>query len=405
MAHPQTDIYTGTSTTDGSGNVTSLEVIGGRYVDAQPVATTGVVNTLTSSWSGTGFQLLSTIPDGLFLVNTPGHSGSAWDESRQRLWVFGSETHGSAQTDNSVYYFDLNTGLAGKMYTEDPRTGGYHIRTADNLLFANAAETRPWGMHTFRNLWYDSATKEIGVMCDNQDHSYADSWTPPAITTAQKYTAKFPAWFYNTVTGTWRYQYSSAIGAFAANEIGTGLVRYPGNGWWRVSGSNLSNLSEDGSTITNYSIYGKLANVLIQSIPHLVGTKLISIGGFTDTYTNFGYVCHLDNPTNGAHSMLALSSFPVLSGWDVRNTWSVKMPDNRILFGAYHSSPTTEVGAFIFDWNNGSPTVTDTGHRLSTTSINPAQLYDLRCGWSVKNNCAIIMSLRHGGHKVIGVRI
>lgn len=397
MATPVSDSYI----------VSSGSIVAGRTNNpvAASVANVGTVTTLLKDWSGSGFQLLSTIPDGLFVVNTPGHSGATWDEARQTLWIFGSETHGDAQTDNAVYRFDTATGKMHKQYVDSPRNTGFHMRAADGILFADAAETKPWGFHTFSNVKYDTTTKEIIVSADQQDHSYATSWPVPPITEGQKASIKFPIWYYNTVTGNWRYNLTPATHAFSATELGCGMVKEDGNGLWRVGGNNLTHLSEDGNTVTNYSIYGKLSNVLIQSMPHLTGTKLISLGGFTDTYTNFGYVCHLDNPSGGAHSMLSLSSFPILSGWDLRNMWSVKMPDGRILFGAYRASPTAECGAFIFDWNNGSPTITDTGHRLAAATINPINTYDLRTGWSTKYNCAIVSTLRHGGHKIIGVRV
>lgn len=405
MANPTTDLYTGSVTSNGSG--ITLDVVGGRFVDAQAQATAGTVSMLASNWSGTGFQTLTTIPDGLLLVNTPGHTGAAWDESRQKLWLFGSETHGPAQTDNAVYYWDANTGLAGRMYSPDPRTGDYHIRVADGISFANAAESRPWGMHTFSNLSYDSTTKEVCVSADSYDHSYATSWTPPPANVGA--TRKNPLWFYNTVSGTWRYQLTEAINTFSTPELGSSSVRVSGQGWWRVGGNSLTNLSENGATVTNYSIYGKLDYTRIQSISHVVGTKLIGIGGTGDWPANgkgpyLGFICHLDNPTNGAHRNLTIAEFPALTGWNADNTWSVKMPDGRILFGAWRASPQ-QVGAFVFDWNNGTPTVTDTGYRLAATNSSAANTYDLRVGWSTKYNCAFISSLRHGGHKIIGLRI
>lgn len=366
-----------------------------------PAASTGTVTMLAKDWSGTGFQLLTTIPDGLFQVNLPGHSGSAWDEARQRIWVFGAETHGTAQMDNSVYSWDANTGLCYRMYNRDPATGDYHI-LANGMMYADAAETHPWASHTFRNLWYDAATKEIGVFMDPQQHAYAESWSPLPTGISYIGSRKLPIWYYNTTTGTWRSQHTTAAQSFCSPELGSGSVRSPGDGWWRVSGSNLTHLSENTNTITDYSIFGKLTNVLIQSYPHIVSTdKLVVIGG-TGSSGNLGYVCDLANPAGGDHHMISISSFPALTGWSTENMWSVKMTNGKILFGGYQASPQ-QVGAFVFDWNNGSPTVTDTGYRLSASA--GTNYYELRAEWSVKHNCAFIMSVRHGGHKVFGLRI
>lgn len=133
----------------------------------------------------------------------------------------------------------------------------------------------------------------------------------------------------------------------------------------------------------------------------VAGDKLVVIGG-TGSNAHLGYVCDLANPAGGDHHMLPLSLFPALAGWSVENMWSVKMADGRILFGAYQGSPQ-QVGAFIFNWNGGSPTVTDTGHRLAASG--GSSYYELRAEWSAKYNCAFLMSVRHGGNKMIGVRV
>jgi len=392
--NPTPDTYTGTP---------GQTLLAGRASNpvVASVANAGTVAMLAKDWSASGFQLLTTIPDGLLLVNLPGHSGSAWDEARQSMWVYGSETHGSVQMDNAVYRWDAETGLCHRIYNRDPATGDHHIR-ADGLMFADAGETRPWAAHTFRNLWYDATTKELGVCMNTEEHAYATAWSPLPAGSGYLASRKLPIWYFNTVTGAWRYTLTDATNAFCAPELGAGLARVPGNGWWRVAGSNLTHLSEDVGTVTNFSIYGKLTNVLIQSVPHVVaGDKLVVIGG-TGSNAHLGYVCDLANPAGGDHHMLPLSLFPALAGWSVENMWSVKMADGRILFGAYQGSPQ-QVGAFIFNWNGGSPTVTDTGHRLAASG--GSSYYELRAEWSAKYNCAFLMSVRHGGNKMIGVRI
>ena len=44
-----------------------------------------------------------------------------------------------------------------------------------------------------------------------------------------------------------------------------------------------------------------------------------------------------------------------------------------------------------------------TGHRLAASG--GSSYYELRAEWSAKYNCAFLMSVRHGGNKMIGVRI
>ena len=130
--NPTPDTYTGTPGQTLLAGRTSNPVVAS-------VANAGTVAMLARDWSGAGFQLLTTIPDGLLLVNLPGHSGSAWDEARQSMWVYGSETHGIAQMDNAVYRWDAETGLCRWIdfdfnYRHRENMFGYDIYGLGNIL-------------------------------------------------------------------------------------------------------------------------------------------------------------------------------------------------------------------------------------------------------------------------------
>lgn len=391
MATPANDTYTVPA---------GQPINAGRSVSvAAPDATGGTVSQLLADWSGTGFQLLTTLP-GLPTYDASGHAGSAWDEARQRLWIFGAETHGTAQTRNAMYCWDAKDGLIKRQYAPDPCPGAYHI-SADGFLYADAANSRPWGMHAFRTLWFDTATKEVGVAYDAYDHAM---WIPPYDAPAIDIESrKCPFWYYNTVTGKWRKQDSPAITAYNRAGTGTASTRVPGDGWYRVNDAYIWHLSEDGTTRTVGNYSGKVPP-LIQHFAHLVGRNIVQIGGYYDTPGSFlGSIHPLDDLA--ASRVLMVSAFPALAGWDVSNCWSAPMPDGRIVFGAQQAG-TGSIGAFILDWNKTAPTVTDTGHRLGITTSRTVDHYELKAAWSATHNCAIFITNRMGaGEKVFGLRI
>lgn len=395
-------------------------VVAGRSSAAAPDLTGGTVTTLLKDWSGTGFQLLSTAPPVDYSPQTAiytasGHMGAAWDAPRGILWMYGCESHGQNQMINTPYRWDSSDGKFKRQYQPDVCVGQHHI-TAAGIHFADAANTRPWGSHTFDALWYDPSTKELAFAYDSEDHAF---WMG-ALTTAQQnalsdtgtYSAasrSCPFWYYNTATGTWRYQASPAITAFVKASTGTPVVRDPGNGWWRVDGANVAHLSEDGATVTNGSIYGMASYAYTQAKLHNFTNHIVIIGGYYASPGTWLGAIHPKANLAGSKIMM-LADFPALSGWDATNTWSCPLPDGRIVFGAQDVSGGAsggQLGAFILDWNKATPTVVDTGYRLGASVRGVVSSYTLKCVWSAAHNCVILITdrLGDGNDRVYGLRV
>lgn len=406
MATPTPDTYTTTS---------GQPVRAGFSVYTPPDLTGGTVVTLLSNWSGTGFQHLSTAPAVNYdpqtaIYTASGHSGATWDDNRGIMWMYGCESHGKNQMINTWYRWDATDGLFKRMGAPDPCLGGHHV-TSDGFLYANAANTHPWGSHTFDTLYYDPTTKEAHYVYDARDHAYwadADGW-PLDVPGFDLSNRRCPIWFYNTSTGIWRKQDSNSITSFSKGSTGSPVVRDPGNGWWRVDGATVSHLSEDGQNLTSGSIWGMGTYASVQAKLHNFTDNLVIIGGFYDTPGTWLGAVH-PKANLSASKVLRISDFPALTGWDATNTWSSPLPDGRIVFGAQNISAGSTggaIGAFILDWNKATPTVTDTGYRLGGSKWAPSQSYELKCEWSTKYNCVVFITNRQGdgSDRVYGLRI
>ena len=407
MAYPVPDTY---SVAAGQ------PINAGRHVLAAPDLVGGTVHALLAGWSGKGFQLLSSAPavdynPASAIYTASGHAGAAWDEARGILWMYGCESHGKAQMINTWYRWDAADGLFKRMGAPDPCVGAHHV-TADGFLFADAANTRPWGCHTFDTLWFDPATREAGFVYDARDHAYwadYDGWGTVAPAGFDIANRRCPLWYYNTAKGVWRKQDSAAITSFCKGSTGSPVVRDPGNGWWRVDGATVSHLAEDGQTLTSGSIWGVGTYASVQAKLHNFASHLVIVGGFYDTPGTWLGAIHPKAKLAGS-TVLKIADFPALAGWDATNTWSAAMPDGRIVFGAQNVSAGATggvIGAFILDWNKAVPTVTDTGYRLGPSFWAPSQSYELKCVWSTAYNCAILVTNRQGAgtDRVYGLRI
>lgn len=398
MAYPQTDIYTGTSVKDGSGNVTSLEVVGGRFVEVQPIDNSGTVFTLLNSWNTKGIQLLSELPDGTSYLKQ-GHCGSVWDESRKLLWMFGADTHTSAM-HNSVWAWSCNTGKVYKYTVEDPPSG-YHV-TTDGYPYATSNNNTPWAMHTFRCIWYDDTTKEFGVAMNSFEHS---GITPRFDgSTYDMYSGKTPMWFFNTVTGSWRMWDGGSTSDFNKTSVmGAPVTYHKGTGWIRWIAPYADKLSETGVR-SNTLLWGKM-QAGIQQFAHKFGNKVVLIAGDSGDVNFFSKhdITDLDNSS----IKYTIADFPLLSGWSLKNLNSALDPvSGKVVFLARNTS-TTELRVFILDWNKTTPTVEDSGYSFGT-SISADSRYQLKAEWSTTFNCALfILSIvgAGGADRVYGVRI
>ena len=376
MATPRADSYVAASGATVRGGVTSAAV------RATPDATGGTVSQLLANWSGTGFQLLTTAPA---LYNSSAHASAVMDEAAGIVWIVGAETHNSTTgMDNSVYRFDIADGLFKRQYTKDTWPGEYRVGS-DGILYANAAKTRPWAMHTFRRTRFIPATEEIEVIYNPDEHAYWNTAIQEGATTQANNVSAF--WYYNVRTGTWRNDASGSRSTFAKQEYANGTVYVPGYGWYTIGDTWMRRLDESGAyTSTNLAglINGNYHNAL-----YLRSGELVKVGGHLATTGNLYSRTPLDNPT--ASTKYPLADYAALSGHSMENTATVQMPDGRILLFPTRTADNL-CRPMVLDV--GANTVTATGDSIAVTSTNSLSF---RVVWSETHNCAIWVTGRVAG--------
>lgn len=352
---------------------------------AAPLRTGGTVHKLISSWTGTGFQLLSTAPASPTYRPSP-HAGSAWDNTRRTLWIFGSETHGS-DMDNAVYGWRASDGLFIKQYDADDKAG--YRMDANGIYWSSAAKNRPWAMHTYRRLRWVDETSEIEVMYDANEHAYVTPIFEAANQTVSNRVP--PVWYYNVVTGAWRAANfgQSAKFAFAAYIFPS--ARHPTYGWFTDNGATWTRMTADG-TVTTASVFGK-ANSQYHSFLHTVGDIAYKVGGHDKV------ILYSKHPLNNlaASEKFLVSAYPALAGFDTTNMASVLMPNGKIILFPIKG---TETHAMLLD--PVANTVTATGHFF--TGMDKAVNYELAAEWSPAHNAAIFLSRRFVSNRVYAYR-
>ena len=348
---------------------------------------------LISNWTGKGFQLLSTAPQDsvsapLTSIHTKSaHAGSVWDSRRNIMWIFGAETH-NISMDNAVYGWRASDGLFIKHYDGDPASG--FMMDSDGVYWSSAAKNRPWGMHTYRRMRMVPGTDEFEVIYDPYEHAGMSPqvYENPAMTVADK---KPVIWYYNVVTGTWRYESFGQSPRFV-NVYYTYPVGYDENyGWFGGDGSFWTNLSKNG----NYSavnVSGK-SNGQYHSFMHVKDGVAYRVGG------NANVTLYSRHPLAniGQSTKYAVSEFPALAGYDVTNMASAMMPDGRIVI---FPTRDTETHAMILD--PVANTVTATGHFF--TGMDKPTVYELAAEWDTAHGAVILLTRRFIGSKVYGFR-
>lgn len=375
MAAPRADAYT-----VGSG----AAVYAGRLSNtrAAPDATGGTVTQLLPSWSGTGFQLLTTAPA---MYVSSGHASAVMDDAAGIAWIFGAETHNSASgMDNSVFRFDLSDGLFKRQYTKDTWPGEYRVGS-DGILYANAAKTRPWAMHTFRRMRFIPAQEEIEVVYNPHEHAYWNTTIQEGATTQANNISAF--WFYNVRTGTWRTDAAGSRSQFTKATYADGVCYAPGWGWYTIGDTWMYRLSEAG-VYSATNLFGKI-NTAIETGIFLVGSDLVKAGGGADGTGWLYSKTPLSNPT--ASVRYSQSSYPALSGHSLARGPSVQMPDGRILLFPVRTADL-QCRPMILD--AATDTLTVTGHSLT---LADGSGIDMRIVWSATHNCAIWITNRVGG--------
>lgn len=343
-----------------------------------PFRVGGTVNNLLGTTGAEGFQLLTVAPDAPIYKGAT-HSGSCWDDKRGIMWMFGAETHNiEAQMDNAVYGWRANDGKFIKQYDADPLID-YRMDAA-GVYWADAAKTRPWGMHSYRRLRWVPSSSEIEVMYDADQHAYVTPiFEDPAQTVDNR---QPPVWYYNVVTGKWRaHKFGQSVtmpGTAYIHPVGFD----PTYGWFTDDGSTWTRLSTDG-VISTVGISGK-GNSQYHSYLHVKDGIAYKVGGNAETYL---YSRHpLDNIAGSTRFTIA--SFPALAGKLCQNMASVMRPDGKIILFPISGS---NVFALILD--PVANTVVDTGHILSGITKG-AGTYEFAAEWSTQHNCALLLSKR-----------
>ncbi|MCG3181162.1 MAG: hypothetical protein BIFFINMI_03537 [Phycisphaerae bacterium] len=126
------------------------------------------------------------------------HGGSCMDTKRDRLILFGSNTHGK-NWYNTPFFFDPVAERWTQLYPPDARAT-YKVTDA-GLPVAGADGDHPWATHTFGTVEYDPSRDEMVVACypghmipGRFSNSMTDLW--PKV-------KKFPTWVLDFKTDKW----------------------------------------------------------------------------------------------------------------------------------------------------------------------------------------------------------
>lgn len=163
------------------------------------------------------------------------HGGSCFDTRRERLILFGSNTHGRDWT-NCVDSFDPVAERWTRSHEPDPRDT--YAVTVAGIPVAGEKGDRPWAMHTFGTLAYDPRRDEMIVGCwpghmipGRFTDAVADLW--PKI-------EKHPTWTYRLESKEWRPLDCEPVHFFpncAVFDSDRGvMIGYRSDGLWELSG-------------------------------------------------------------------------------------------------------------------------------------------------------------------------
>lgn len=349
---------------------------------------------LINNWTGKGFQHLSTAPQDSVsapltsIYTKSAHAGTVWDSRRNIMWTFGAETH-NISMDNAVYGWRASDGLFVKHYDGDPKSG--YMMDANGVYWSSAAKDKPWGMHTYRRMRMVPGTDEFEVLYDPFEHAgmLPQVYENPAM--SGKDDRKPVIWYYNVVTGKWRYesfgQAASFINAYYAYPVGYDDTY----GWFGGDGSFWTSLSKNGN-YSRLSVSGK-SNNQYHSFMHVKDGVAYKVGG-NENFTLYSKHPLANIALSTKHTV---ASFPALNGYDVTNMASAMMSNGKIVIFPARGS---EMHAMILD--PVANTVTATGHFI--TGMDKAGLYDLAAEWDDAHGAVILMSRRFTGTKVFGYR-
>ena len=175
------------------------------------------------------------------------HAGSAFDQLRSRIMLFGSDTHGK-NWNNTIYSFDLNTLQWNEAYPNDlPLT--YTVNTK-GMPVAGVKANHPWAMGVFGAVTYDQLSDSL-LVASYPAHLAPDKYGQ-SLSSVWKRIKKHPTWEYDLKTKKWNafdgksiHFFSHAVTYDSDKNIVTGFLPngiydWNGmeNGWRKVGGKS-----------------------------------------------------------------------------------------------------------------------------------------------------------------------
>ncbi len=126
------------------------------------------------------------------------HGGSAFDNRRGRLVLFGSDTHGEDWT-NSPLFFNVAAREWTRLYpNDDPTT--YRVND-HGIPVAGTSGNHPWAMHTFGAVTYHPVHDEL-IVSSFPQHLEPGRFTD-ALAGMWLHIRCHPTWTLNLTTGKW----------------------------------------------------------------------------------------------------------------------------------------------------------------------------------------------------------
>lgn len=274
------------------------------------------------------------------------HAAVAFDTHRNKLFLFGSDTHG-ANWDNSVHEFDPLI-LRWSDHYRQARRRDYTTDAAGHPI-AEGEQLQPWAMHTYDNVVYDPKLDALLVMA------------LPEHNPAQKVVRgvkKHPTWIYELGTRHWRMLDGpegqmpfEPGGASAYDSDRDAIVTYGKHGVWELGPDRVR-----WQQATSETHHEKGQSMVYDSAHH----KLVVFGGEKGPHAIWVYTPGAAPGEKGA--------------WEERIPQGDKCPNDRLFPAAYDS----DFGVFLLVLDN-PPNAEEKGSKSSSTCI-----YDLESNSLVK---------------------